>query len=344
MYSSLFHSSLIVFVLLAGPLFGQSQRIESGSPPEIPEEILAIPRDVHRRYMERISTEDASLLPAGASALWCGLTLTKGSEEQHWVMILDRPEQDAKSSGESENGSVCYTTTGRSFPFPGEKAVIRSMLHGPFSELDEPVPVRTAEIAVNRANLGIGLHRVSGFFRALQVLRDRDPDGPRMRYSVSQDPVPADPVLSDTKLLEDIGLTPEVERAFVGSLPALMEFFGVVYETDGLKDILKQMIPGRSLLGMLNPFGSRSIGFSYGNPQPYRIEASGLGAGLEVVTAIPVELQMKEKIVLVATLYAVDPVGPWEVCAGVVALKVQSVKDPDKYLVIRFMEIPQRMN
>ena len=328
-----------MFVICAGSLSGQTPSAVPSAVAQIPDDILALPGDVHGRVFDKITSADETMVALRGSGVWCCLTLSKGPESQHWVMILDLLEDDPDKKQKDVDGSICYTTTGRSFGFSAENTFLRSTIHGPFSNPDETVPVRKGELTVNRANLGIGLHRVSGFFKALQILRERNPDGPRMRYSVSQDPVPEDPVLSDPELLEDIGLTPEVERAFVGSLPALLEFFGVVYETDGLKDILKQLIPGRSILGMLNPFGSRTIGFSYGNPQPYRIEESGLGAGLEAVTAIPVELQMKEKTVLVATLYAVDPVGPWEACAGVVALKVHPVKDPDKSLVIRFMEI-----
>ena len=342
MHSNLFLQSVAVLAICAGLLSGQTPSAASSAPTQFPEDILALPGDVHSRVFDTIISGDGTSVSSGGASVWCSLTLSNGNELKHWVMILDLLEKDPEINGSDGDGSVCYTTTGRSFGFPADKAFLRTALHGPFSNPEETVPSLKAELTVNRANLRIGLHRVSGFFKALQTLRERNPDGPRMRYSVSQEPIPPDPVLSDPGLLADIGLSQDVERAFVGSLPALLEFFGVVYETDGLKDILKQLIPRKRNISMLNPFGSRSIGFSYGNPQPYRIEESGLGAGLEVVTAIPVELQMKEKTVLVATLYAVDPVGPWEACAGVVALKVHSVKDPQKSLVIRFMEIPRR--
>jgi hypothetical protein len=303
---------------------------EEGPSKNLPSDLLALPSAVHEKSVIGSElTRDES-----GKRVLAYIQLQKGKKEESWLLslALDSPETEAVPE---EGGTKVYSSTGREFLFKNQPGTLKSTLLGPLEQDGSDASKKNATISVNRENLGLGLNRLSDFFDAGQAIRERFPNGERMRYQGKGEPFPSDPILSDPVLLEEVGLTAEVERAFLGALPALLEFFGIIYETPGLNSILREMIPARRMLGMLNPFSGRNIGFSFGNPIPYEIDTSETGIEWDQLSVIPVELQLNEKTVMRVTLYTTEPEGPWETTAGVVMLVADSVPAGKSRMIIR---------
>ena len=296
--------------------------------------LLQLPSSEHNEYLKHTEwTSDRAAIFQGSTIL-AAIQLQQGEKIQSfWVSM----QLDETTNTTSKNSiGTLYTSTGRSFVFESKQAHLNTSLHGPIQEKDfQKTSSSDFEITVNADYLSLGLHRLHEFFEAVERYRTVFPDAEKKAYTIRSTPFEDSSQLFSSEILEAAQLSEASERAFVGSLPALGEFFNIIYETDGLKDILMKLIPKRSLLTLLNPFNKGKVSFSYGNPRPTLIDATPLNLGLEKVSAIPVLLSFGSKPILSLMLYTTQPSYEWKTCAGIVAIEVHSSSNPANQCFIR---------
>lgn len=301
---------------------------------KIADELLDLPSSAQRQYFGFQQEQRIHPVPNTDSVIQAAIQLSDGRKtEDYWMTMRLDP-----SESESSRNSIgtLYTSTGRTFVFESTQSALHTTLHGPINLRKlEKTPVQTFEIRVNDDYLSLGLHRLHEFFEAATRYREHYPESEKLSYTIRSTPFEDPSQLFPEEIIEISNLSEASERAFVGALPALGEFFSLVYETEGLKDILMELIPKSALLGLLNPFSDSNIGFSYGTPRPSQISASTLDLGLETVGVIPVALSIGSKQLLDLKFYTTAPTYEWKTCAGIVAIEVYSSLKPEKRCLIR---------
>ena len=275
---------------------------------------------------EAPNTSEAEILAA--------IELQKGKNVKSYWMKLSLGET---SVSELQNSiGMLYTSTGRNFVFQSSRSTLHSHLYGPIQgKRLTKTRDESFEIEVNDDYLSLGLNHLHEFFEAAKRYRNQFPDGEPMAYTIRSTPFEDKEQLFPPDVLSIAQLSVASERAFVGALPSLTEFFKIVTETDGLKDILVELIPKRKLMALLNPFSKKGIQFTYGTPVPYEMDGAPFQLGLDVIGVIPVVLSIGEEPLLNLLFYTTDPTYEWKACAGVIALSAQSVSRPNEQCIIR---------
>jgi hypothetical protein len=297
-------------------------------------EILKLPNKLHQEWISNLEPSSESDDPQ----LVAWIELNKKGKTKNWALLLDLDEANLRK--ETISQGTLYTSTGRSFSFQSEKCELETSLYGPIKHKNpSKCKVKTAGVWVNRDYLSLGMHKVSDFFEAGKRYREINPSKEKLSYSISSEPITDDSQILPTEFVEGMGLTEAAERSFVGVIPAITEFFGIVMETDGLKDILLQLIPKSELFGALNPFGSTSIGISIEQEGTHDGECAMLHPEGGQICTIPVFIMVNDKPVVEMSLSAIAPEGPWKASAGIIAARAKSLKFEDRWVTIRVQQL-----
>jgi hypothetical protein len=179
------------------------------------------------------------------------------------------------------------------------------------------------------------LHRLHEFFEAGQRFRSTFPDAPLLSYTIRSTPFENESDQIPPEALEAAQLSESSERAFVGAIPALTEFFRIIYETKYLREILVSLLPKSQLMKLMLPFSDAQIGLSFGTPPPHRGDGTLFQLGIPEIGIVPVVLSIGEQTLLHITLYTTDPSYEWQACAGIVAVSIISTTHPDRRCFIR---------
>ncbi len=326
------HISFTLLCCLFFPAAALYSAIEEHSTASIEPDLLKSPSELMLRFFsEEMSNNKA---PKYETTILAAIELNKGTNKQSYWMELSLGET---SESEMQNSiGTLYTSTGRQFVFHSSKSTLHSHLYGPIRKKRlSKTKDEQFEIEVNDDYLSLGLNHLHEFFEAAKRYRKQFPDGEPMAYTIRSTPFEDKEQLFPPEVLSIAQLSVASERAFVGAVPSLTEFFKIVTETDGLKDILIKLIPKSKLLGLLNPFSKKGIQFNYGSPVPYQIDGAPFKLGLDTIGVIPVTLSIGEEPLLNLLFYTTDPSYEWKACAGVVALSAQSASKPNDRCLIR---------
>jgi hypothetical protein len=189
--------------------------------------------------------------------------LDRGKVRQ-WVVFLSAnpPEKTAVVKVPPE--FKVYSSSGREIRIAGETSAVAIRVLGPFAEGEnggKKAKGLWSGTPVDQAFLALGLDRVCAMSIRLREVKEAGnhavPEGFQLGFSPK--PYPAEKTAFSRPVLDRLGVTEEDERAFAGSAPALMSFFQIVMQTQGLEEILKSVldIPWTSVIangGVVNPF------------------------------------------------------------------------------------------
>lgn len=331
---------LILLASISGALPTAGTLPETPAPPSpppspFPDAILALPDPLHFRSL----TQHPNLLQtrqdeSGESAkVVLSISVNRNQQPSLYWMSL---ELDPSSTLTASTSGTLYTSTGRHFTFTSRKSRLQSMLVGPIPNKIHSSPrTRKFSFVVNDDYLRLGLHRLDEFFEATQRFRARFPDHAPMEYTIRSTPFEDTTALFPDEVIDAAQLSEASERAFVGAIPALTEFFGIIYETDGLKDILLSLIPKSKLVKLLLPFSNAQIRMQYGTPRPHRSDAAALQIGIPTVGVVPLQVFIGNEPMLDLTLYTTEPSYEWQASAGMVAASIRSIPEPDRHCMVR---------
>jgi hypothetical protein len=293
-------------------------------------DLLSLPNESQQSWQQEID-KNAELNPQ----LIAWIELKDGSKSKNWALLLNLDESD--TTKDKITMGTLYTSSGRSFEFESMKCKLDTWLYGPIKDRKpEKSKVKQHSVWVNKDYLLLGMHQVHDFFEAGRKYREIAGIEERLNYSISSEPIDDESLLLAPEVVEGMGLTETAERSFVGVIPSLGEFFGIIYETDGLKDILLELIPKKAFIGMLNPFANRGIGIQIANTDAINEgKCEILNEQGEDICTLPVLITVNGNPAIEATLYAIAPEGPWKTSAGIIAVHAQSVAHEDRSVLIR---------
>lgn len=136
-----------------------------------------------------------------------------------------------------------YTSGGTEVRFSVDRVVLRVRVAGPFRQrAGGSYHVVSRRIVVNADLLGIALDEACKGIVAVQRAFAADPKATPPVWAVRRSPFPEDEAKETRTLADRIGRTPACERALVGAMPALSQFFDTVNRTPALQEILKSVV------------------------------------------------------------------------------------------------------
>jgi len=174
-----------------------------------------------------------------------------------------------------------------------------------------------------------------GFDRACEsvlVVREALGGQPALRnfsWDIGTKPFPTD-VIKETRAKADLlGLTPVRERAFVGAVPALNQFWRLASRTRGLQDIVKDVadLPWWSIIRKGGKVKSK---LKSGIPLSQRITLHGSRG---VAYTFPFELEINGSPALSCSVIAFDPRPPFLASVGILAIAAQAPDGKGPYLM-----------
>jgi hypothetical protein len=287
----------------------------------------------------------AGLLPGDSIAVL--VSLTKGEDFYQWLVSMTCVElTEAEKQKPPARPQPLYTSLGTEVNFKEDRAAMMVRVLGPYkrvADFHDPAQLRasvkgeqdvTTRILVNADFLRLGFDRAC---ESVLVVRDALKSQPSMKqfnWNVGSKPFPPEVVSQARATADLLGLTTERERAFVGAVPALREFWRLASRTRGLQDIVKDVadLPWWSIIrkggevkSKLKPLFSDS----------QRISLDGLRGGKETGYLFPFGLEINESPALSCTVMAVDPRPPLLPSAGIVGIAAQAPDGNGPYLMVQ---------
>jgi hypothetical protein len=318
--------------------------LDAAGLPGLPEVLMTPPLESVRAYTTkaRFATGHLPTTPLdepsrpGDSVIALASYLDGNTVLQQWIIELRMEPVSAEGRAEPKRAIIQHTNLGGRYEFTASPSLLSLHTHGPFkpaTTAGERIPIQDATVVVGTEFLGIGLHLSA---EALHRVRRQTHtvDGAE-GFSLDSAPTPFPPerVAAAKAIAERCDITPEQDRAFAMSTPALVEFFQAVQRTPGLSDILLRILEKPSLWSLVTKGGvSVNLQMSLTGTQPVDT------LGTDLIYLLPVTLQLNGSAALQARLYVTAPRPPLRNTAGVfgiIAAPPPSEKPDAHLLVIR---------
>ncbi|PTY06503.1 hypothetical protein DB347_10665 [Opitutaceae bacterium EW11] len=257
------------------------------------------------------------------------VTLEDKNRQVQWlveVAIVPTPPEKTKAFQQSKP-LVIYSSTGNRLEYSNDCRTVRLTTHGPFApEPNNAAPprLRTSEAVVNSDHLLLGLDRACATFIRLHQQSAREPNDPKWGLSYSSSPFSPEALRSMPKLPASLTVSVDDERAFAGSMPALISFFQIAQSTPGVQDALSEVLdlPIWSIIahaGQVSPY------FKMDGDHILRLAD---GAGHVSRYLLPMDLLLNGKLALRLNVVAVSPRPPYASTAGILEVRAQNPKNP----------------
>jgi len=176
------------------------------------------------------------------------VSLTSGTKLQQWLIALTAVQPTEKEKQQRGQAMVFYSSSGHELRFESESAALAIQSIGPLTQADAGRKASTAP-AVKRARtrvaadfLALGLDRPPAMSERTKKKRAEDPSLPSGGLEIGMKPFPPDVIERARVATEAVGITEADERALVGSLLALIEFFQIASKTSGLQEVVMSVI------------------------------------------------------------------------------------------------------
>lgn len=275
------------------------------------------------------------------------VSLTKGDDFFQWLVVMTcaelTPAEKQKPLGQPQ---TLYASTGTEVLLQEDRAAMVVRVLGPYkrvADFHDPAQLRasvkdqqdvTTRILVNADFLRLGFDRACESVLAVRATMDTRPDLRAFNWNIGPKPFPPDVIKEKRATADLLGLTRERERAFVGAIPALREFWRLASRTKGLQEIVKDVadLPwwaiirkGGEVRAKLKPHFTSS----------QKATLNGFRDGSTVGYWFPFELEINDSPALSCSVLAVDPRPPLLPSAGIVALAAQAPDGKGPYLMVQ---------
>lgn len=295
-------------------------------------ELLAVARAQHIPVEQIDPLSEAGTLKAGDSITAFVVLDDKGKRRLQWLLYLKVSGQTAPGTNNSSR-MVMHSSTGSRLEFVSTPAQVTLRTLGPFDASPRKRALKhhdkTAQFTLDEGFLALGLDRAAV---ALMRLRQTNVKG---SFAFSSQPFSQAAITKTRKLTDPVRLTTDEERALAGAAPALMSYFDIVQRTEGLSDILFELIDLPSMWSLLTK-GGVNTNFRFANENLGPGDGSAWNLGLPVYN-LPLVLELNKHRALDITFLATAARPPLLPCAGVVALLAEKPGKKDTYLALRIL-------
>lgn len=246
---------------------------------------------------------------------------------RQWVVFLKADPPKETDTTKPPPDLMMYSTSGRELRIPGKASAIAIRVLGPFSEEAESAKKakdRWSGALVNETYLALGLDRACALMMRVETLAQRMEGKMPANFGIGfgTQPFPAEQREANRAVMDQLGISEEDERALMGSFPAVVSFFQVILQTQGLEEILRSVVDV-SWLSLIKSGGSLTPGFRYLSPFTELPAAEWGLAAQERCYSLKLQLSLHGKPALNCQLAVTAPRPPLLTCAGVVGLAAQ---------------------
>lgn len=186
--------------------------------------------------------------PQAGDAMTFLVSLRDGDNLKQWVLVAETADlTDKEAQLPPLKGFHVYTSTGNEVNLGGRRAAIEMTLIGPVTKREadkgEVRPeVKRRRLLLNADYLSLGFDAGCEAILGLRTENARQAIAAGFATRMGARPFPPEIAKANQALAQQAGFTPERERAYWGSVPALLEFINLVVKTPGLQDILREVI------------------------------------------------------------------------------------------------------
>jgi hypothetical protein len=267
------------------------------------------------------------------------VSLRDGKELRQWVLAaktVELTEQEARMP--APKAYHRYSATGTELKFEGRRTGIEMVLVGPMvpGQGEDSVfkpEVKRRRMLVNADYLELGFDAACAASLAMRVENDKRAPADRFKTKIGDKPFPPEVTKVERALADEVGFTPERERAFFGSMPALLEFFDLIMKTPGLQDILKEVIDV-SWWSLMTSGGKTQVRLEY--IQSYIQKLADLRPDLPQY-AFPLVVRVNNQPAMAVMLIVTQPKAPFGTTAGVVGIHAGRPYDDERQLTVRLI-------
>lgn len=267
------------------------------------------------------------------------VSLKDGDRLKQWVLAAKTAElSEADQQLPPLKPYVRYTSTGTELKFEGRRAAIEMTLIGPMSpgQGEDTVfkpETKRRRLLVNADYLELGFRGAADHVLALREINAKRPREERFETRMGNRPFPPEEVKANQARAAELGLSAADERAFYGSVPALLEFFNLIMKTPGLRDILKEVIDV-SWWSLLTNGGKTHVRLEYVSQRIQKLD--NVRPDLPQY-AFPVLVMVNEKPAMAVVLVVTEPRAPFATTAGVIAIHAGRPYDNQPQLTVRLV-------
>jgi hypothetical protein len=293
-------------------------------------ELLAVAQAQQVPVVQIDPLSDAGQLNAGDSITALVLLNEKGQRITQWLLYL---RAAVNSRAQPSNTMVMYSSTGSKMEFHSVPVPVTLRTFGPFDASPRQRALKrqdkAADFSLDQGFLALGLDNAAVALLRLRQSKVKGSFGfSNKRFSDAE-------IAKTRHVTRPVQLTGAEERALAGAAPALLSYFNVVQRTEGLSDILFELIDLPSMWSLLRGVNT-NFRFINENLQPGDDTAWGLPDRLRVYY-LPIVLELNKHPALNITFVATSPRPPLLPCAGVVALLAEKPGDKRTYLTLRII-------
>jgi hypothetical protein len=323
----------IALVLLLGALLARSEDdhlLSKIHAVPASAELLAVAaaHQVPTTRIDRFS--DAGKLNAGDSITALVLLSDKGQRVTQWLLYL---QASAETRPQRSNTIVMYSSTGSKLQFHSAPVPVTLRTFGPFDASPRKRGLKrqdkTADFALDQGFLALGLDNAAVALLRLRQSKVKGSFGfSNKRFSDAE-------ITKTRNVTRPVQLTDAEERALAGSVPALLSYFNIVQSTDGLSDILFELVDLPSMWSLVRGVKTN---FRFVNENLRAGDDSAWGfPDRSSVYYLPLVLELNKHPALNITFVATNPRPPLLPCAGVVAFLAEKPGHKQTYLTLRII-------
>ncbi len=269
-------------------------------------------------------------------------------ESQQWLLGMRRTEEEARSDQpagkDTEAVARVFTSTGRSFRFPADKVGIEVEVFGPL-ELSKRGAAKVRKEGVKRQQAQLQVRRgflEHGFasFAAAWIDGVKRNEGAGPSLGLQFRPFDEAYAAEVAKVATQLGWSEEDDRAFAGTLPALLEFLTTILQTPSMAEVFWEItdVPWFAVLKRKGKIPE--IGFTTDFRGLNQIDF-GPKAPLDfaAVYRLPYALKLAGKEALDVSLIVRKPVGALALTAGVIGIEARDPRDATKRAMVRLVGV-----
>jgi hypothetical protein len=229
-----------------------------------------------------------------------------------------------------------YSGSGAKLEYTSAPVLVRLQTFGPFSGNEhkprsgagEPAEAR---FSVNQGFLGVGLDKGAATICRLEKSKASG------SFWLGPQPPTKQQMESFRKSSETAHITADEERAVGGIAPALLSYFGIVQETEGLEDIMLKVVRKPSVWSIVGHLGvTVNLELDPKHMAPADI-ASWKVPECPPAYYFPMLLEVNRKLALTATFVVTRPASPLLSCGGIIGLLAEKPGDAETYLTLRII-------
>ncbi len=311
-------SPIILMCCMIGVLDSASARpFWENSLPPLPEPLPAVAK--------ALASVDAR------SAVTYLIELRGAAASRQWLVSVSDGSPTRKEANATD--LTLHVSTGDRFSFSAEDVSLRVSTQGPWLASGKQSYRRLeADVAAPRGFLDLGFNR---FCQVLCRLHDQGMTEGSLGISVSTNPFPPEAVEHGRARARALGLNSDDLRAAAGTVPSFSAYFAIIQSTEGLSDILYNLIEKPSMLSVI--LHGLDVNFILRSAGVTRIDGSAWGLPASTCCyRIPVQMNLNGKPAMSLDLVVTDPENSGLAnVAGVVGFVAMRPDDPTGMVVAR---------